>query len=695
MGTVMVVCFVFTVYLIHHGHSQENSTDTLLGQDSLIDLLNLDVMNENETVGNSGTSILPESLNDTCTITETNGTYFCYCLIDKDHSGLWDFAAIRKWIVNSNYEFQFDLKCVNFSKIVLPWPIKAKNIDFVRVKSCTITGFFTDYGNPYIETIPDHLRVMDISDSIILCGLKDLMSLLFNFREVTEDYNCGNDKTLQTLIYTNVTLEYNLEEIKLLKNDQSENSNEDVIGAGSNMIAKTRELDHRCTFSELEQIDLSTSSTKSRYLLSIQTELSTFPMLTFYNLSNTGQSEIAKEFKIWWRFFPEMKLLDLSYNFISTIDLDPSAYTWSSFKIKIDLRYNNITELSQEDLELLGSLPNVNVDIRHNPIHCECSDHMIEVLEIINDDTKWEAMGLHRYDYLKNMTCNLPDILKGRKLSEITKSDISCPMFSASSPAPIIVLSICIVILIVIIILLTKFRKEIFILTYTRFHIILPCQPAEISENKTYDAFVSYSSQDEEWVSKTFKELEASSQSEGYHQFRFCLHHRDFIPGKTIFDNVIDSVESSRHTVIILSKHFLQSHYCMYEFHEAFQQSIIERKRHMVVVLMENIPEGELPTDLKRCLKTFTYIRRDDSIFKDRLIFAMSHKGRKETKSISTNTSSDCIENPVFSSSEKDVTLRLETSRPRHDDSVITLSQIVPDLVVGRNESKSNGYTLA
>ncbi|XP_076109840.1 uncharacterized protein LOC143078770 [Mytilus galloprovincialis] len=691
--TVMCVCFLFTVYLIYHGHSQENSTETL--QDSMMEFLKQDFMNENETIGNNRNSILPESLNDTCTITETNGTYFCYCLIDKNHSGLWDFTAIRKWILNSSYEFQFDLKCVNFSKIALPWPIKAKNIDFVRVKRCTITGFFMDYGNPYIETIPDHLRVMDISNSVVLIGLQDLVTMVTNFKEVTEDYNCGNDKTLQTLIYANVTYIYDMDEINSLEEGKSENSEDEIIGAGSNMIANTRELDHRCSFNELKEIDQSTSTTKSRYFLSIQTELSTFPKLTFYNLSNTGQIEITKEFQTWWRFFPKMELLDLSYNIISTIDLDPSAYTWSTFKIKIDLRYNNITELSQEDLELLGSLPNVDVDIRYNPIHCECSDHMIELLEIIHDDTKWEAMGLHRYNYLKNMTCNLPDKLKGRKLSEITKSDISCPMFSATSPAPIIVLSICIVILIVIIILLTKFRKEIFILTYTRFHIILPCQPAEVSENKTYDAFVSYSSQDEEWVSKTFKELEASSQSDGYHQFRFCLHHRDFIPGKTIFDNVIDSVESSRHTVIILSKHFLQSHYCMYEFHEAFQQSIIERKRHMVVVLMENIPEGELPTDLKRCLKTFTYIRRDDSIFKDRLIFAMSHKGRKDAKSHNKNTVTDGLDNPVFSSSEKDVTLRLETSRPRHDDSVITLSQIVPDLVVGHNESKSNGYTIA
>lgn len=66
----------------------------------------------------------------------------------------------------------------------------------------------------------------------------------------------------------------------------------------------------------------------------------------------------------------------------------------------------------------------------------------------------------------------------------------------------------------------------------------------------------------------------------------------------------------------------------MWEFQEAFQQSIVERKRHLIIILLEDIPDKDLPNDLKRCIKTFTYIRKDDHIFIDRLLYSLSYKGK-------------------------------------------------------------------
>ena len=71
----------------------------------------------------------------------------------------------------------------------------------------------------------------------------------------------------------------------------------------------------------------------------------------------------------------------------------------------------------------------------------------------------------------------------------------------------------------------------------------------------------------------------------------------------------------------------------------------------------------------------------------------MSHKPKKLTKS-SKKAITEVHENPGFSQ-EIDVSSSTLTSRPRHDDSVLTLSQIVPDLVIGHNETKTNGYTIA
>lgn len=69
--------------------------------------------------------------------------------------------------------------------------------------------------------------------------------------------------------------------------------------------------------------------------------------------------------------------------------------------------------------------------------------------------------------------------------------------------------------------------------------------------------------------------------------------------GKIIFDNVIDCVEVSCYIVIVLLKYFLNSYYCMYEFYEVFQQSIYERKRYLLVIMMEDILMNDLFNDLK------------------------------------------------------------------------------------------------
>ena len=46
---------------------------------------------------------------------------------------------------------------------------------------------------------------------------------------------------------------------------------------------------------------------------------------------------------------------------------------------------------------------------------------------------------------------------------------------------------------------------------------------------------------------------------------RLCLHHRDFAPGKTIFENIVYSLEMSKSCVIILSKDYAKSEWCRFE----------------------------------------------------------------------------------------------------------------------------------
>uniref|UniRef100_A0A4W5LBH9 TIR domain-containing protein n=1 Tax=Hucho hucho TaxID=62062 RepID=A0A4W5LBH9_9TELE len=82
------------------------------------------------------------------------------------------------------------------------------------------------------------------------------------------------------------------------------------------------------------------------------------------------------------------------------------------------------------------------------------------------------------------------------------------------------------------------------------------------AEPLCYDAFVSYSEQDAEWVEEFLvPELENSQPP-----LSLCLHKRDFLPGHWIIDNIINAMERSRRTLFVLSEHFVHSEWCRYGF---------------------------------------------------------------------------------------------------------------------------------
>ncbi|OWF55149.1 Toll-like receptor 2 type-1 [Mizuhopecten yessoensis] len=475
-----------------------------------------------------------------------------------------------------------------------------------------------------------------------------------NIASMPKDFICGHEDTIVDVALRNITYIFDESDITAFIgsfNEEEKESNgsthapvslgSKIMDVGKTFLDENRKIQHKCDYAKLRYIDQSISATKSRYHIDVLTENSFFKEVRVYNMSRTKMTILNSKFKTWWMDFPKLEFLDLSYNYIDVFDIDTTAVAWDLPLLHVNISHNNITRITAKYITKLARLSAVLIlNLEGNPFHCDCSPDMERVVDLVQNGDIWMSKLYSPYAYIRNLKCATPESAKGKTFVSLTRADMSCEM---TSYAPIIILSIVVVFLVVLIIVMARYRREIQILTYTRFHIVLSCQPQQSFQNKIYDAFVSYSSENEGWVVKTFQALEEEEHIRGSNgcNFRFCLHQRDFIAGKTIFDNVIDSVESSHHTVIILSKYFLNSHWCMYEFQEAFQQSIMERKRHLIVVLMEDIPEAELPKELKRCLKTFTYIRKDDAIFHDRLIYALALKGQKSVADVPKK-----VENP-------------------------------------------------
>ncbi|XP_064598822.1 protein toll-like [Liolophura sinensis] len=354
-----------------------------------------------------------------------------------------------------------------------------------------------------------------------------------------------------------------------------------------------------------------------------------FPQLLLYNLSLREYEAVPSEVKLWRYQYPRLRYLDLKWNNISSFDFVDFGEATNGIG-QIDLRYNNISQLTRDNTEILGYLKTVAINLRNNPLSCDCftNEHLFRFLR---DNSRLAAVGLGNYEYIRNMTCASPERLVGVPFGQLTEEDIFC-----EEPLPVtfivVVSSLGFLVLLftVITFLVFRHRKELTIVLYTRCGILFR---KIVEEKKTFDAFISYSSMDDHWVINTLvKGLESKEKGPA---FKLCVHHRDFEVGAAIADNVVKSVESSRHTVLVLSRNFTKSEWCIYEFRTAMHQSLIEKRRHMVIILLEDFPKEELEPDLRKCLETFTYITAGDKLFWDKITYTLSRgagRVKKDTK---------------------------------------------------------------
>ncbi|XP_064121443.1 toll-like receptor Tollo [Macrobrachium nipponense] len=137
--------------------------------------------------------------------------------------------------------------------------------------------------------------------------------------------------------------------------------------------------------------------------------------------------------------------------------------------------------------------------------------------------------------------------------------------------------------------------------------------------DKLFDAFVSYSSKDEAWVNQVL----AGELERGERPYRICLHYRDFPVTAYIADTIVEAVESSRRTIIVLSKNFIENEWCRFQFKSAHHEVLKKRRQRLIVIVLGEIPARDLDPDLRLYLKTNTCIYASDKYFWEKLRFAM------------------------------------------------------------------------
>ncbi|CAB3375491.1 Hypothetical predicted protein [Cloeon dipterum] len=153
-------------------------------------------------------------------------------------------------------------------------------------------------------------------------------------------------------------------------------------------------------------------------------------------------------------------------------------------------------------------------------------------------------------------------------------------------------------------------RRELRLWMYSRCGVRLCYRPntsssaLEEDASRLFDAYVAYSLKDEAWVTQMLATgLEP--------QYRLCLHYRDFSASNYVADTILEAVEASRRTVLILSPQFLTSEWARFDYKSAMREALQREARRgkkpprrLVVVFLTDVPSRDLDPDLRMYLNS-------------------------------------------------------------------------------------------
>lgn len=315
--------------------------------------------------------------------------------------------------------------------------------------------------------------------------------------------------------------------------------------------------------------------------------------LKFLDLHRNSINSLPKKC---FRGLSSLESLDISDNGLEMLEVDISHMKNLAF---LDLSDNYIITLPKDvrsNLSEFAMHRHVSVNLADNNLECTCGN--LDFLE-------WfEASNIH-FVYRANYTClnsARDDIRMNNIKGLIYELQNKCASYS-------VLITICSVLLGLFLLLfvygiLYRYRwklRYLYYMTWGRYSLIKETTDVHY----TYDAFVSYASENEDFVKNNL--LPNLEENFG---LRLCIHDRDFTPGKEIAANIVNAIQNSRKIVFLLSPAFLQSYWCMFEFNMTRMEKIYLRgsEEIMFVIMLESLYTHTLPVEVLDLIQSHSYI---------------------------------------------------------------------------------------
>ncbi|KAK9518047.1 hypothetical protein VZT92_023375 [Zoarces viviparus] len=270
----------------------------------------------------------------------------------------------------------------------------------------------------------------------------------------------------------------------------------------------------------------------------------------------------------------------------------------------------------------LDSCPKLKtLDVSYNPFTCTCALRSFIRLGI-KSEKKESHTGIELLNWPLGYYCTYPEAFRDFALKDISIPEVSCNIGLLATT----ILCPAVIVIIAVVVLCHRldapwYMRMIWQWTRAKHRTRMRHVRPEELVGVEFHAFVSYSQHDADWVQNSLlPNLEDAAGG-----LRICHHEQNFVPGKTIVENIIACVEKSRRSVFVLSAHFVKSEWCHYELYFASHQRLAWGTDSVVLVLLEPLPQYLIPSkyhQLKSMMGRHTYLEWPQDRAKHRLFWA-------------------------------------------------------------------------
>ncbi|XP_039101790.1 toll-like receptor 4 [Hyaena hyaena] len=330
----------------------------------------------------------------------------------------------------------------------------------------------------------------------------------------------------------------------------------------------------------LQILKMAGNSFQNNFLPNIFVDLTNLVILDLSDCQLEQVSQAA------FNSLPKLQSLNMSHNHLLSLDTLP--YEPLHSLQTLDCSYNRIVASKGQELQHFPSnLSSFN--LTWNDFACVCEHQSF--LQWVKDQRQLLVE-------VEQMVCAKPLDMQGMPILNFRNA-------TCQASKTIITVSVLTVLFVSLVaVLVYKF--------YFHLTLLAGCKKYGGGES-TYDAFVIYSSQDEDWVrNELVKNLE-----EGVPPFQLCLHYRDFIPGVAIAANIIqEGFHKSRKVIVVVSHHFIQSRWCIFEYEIAQTWQFLSSHAGIIFIVLQKLEKSLLrqQVELYRLLNRNTYLEWDDSV---------------------------------------------------------------------------------